>query len=210
MSRAVKPAGRREPPVRPRALRGFEGIQHYFDKMTRVWTALIMPGEFYVSNSDEVISSVLGSCVSACIRDPQMGLGGMNHFMLPADPGQNSGGASARYGEYALERLINELIKHGADRSRFEIKVFGGGQILNGMGDIGAANIRFVREFMETEGLPIDAEDVGGRVARRVRYHPTTGKAMVKQLPVADSMVVRAAEEHHRRRVGEQASHPGS
>jgi chemotaxis protein CheD len=124
----------------------------------------------------------------------------MNHFMLPSDPEDERGGTSARYGAFALQRLVSELVRHGAERARLEVKIFGGGQVLAGVTDIGQANIEFVRGFFASEGLTIVAEDVGDRFARRLRYHPRTGQAMVNRLPVRDAVALAARE--HRLRQG--------
>ena len=132
------------------AVRGFEGIHRYWDPATEAWTAKILPGEYYVTREAEAVSTVLGSCISACIRDLETGVGGMNHFMLPEDNGSGGGswntadgGASTRYGLYAMESLINELLKLGARRERLEVKLFGGGRILPSMTDVGMRNIAF-------------------------------------------------------------------
>ena len=198
---------RRAPP-RPAALRGFAEVGRFWDAMARVWTAQVLPGEFYVSVADEVITTVLGSCVSACIRDAQAGVGGINHFMLPAEPGGAGGpgqGASPRYGQFALERLINELVKHGGRRERFEVKVFGGGRILPGLGDIGQMNLLFVRAFFATEDLPIASEDVGGDFARRLRYRPRSGQALIRRIATNESVVVTALEDAHRKALAVRA-----
>src|SRR5690348_5057665 len=135
----------------------------------------LLPGEYYVSRTDEAISTVLGSCVSACVRDPACGLGGMNHFLLPenATVGPNywldpSVGLATRYGSYAMESLINDLLKLGAVRERLEIKLFGGGRILQGMTDVGERNIDFIKSYMQLEGLRVAAEDMGGTQPRKV------------------------------------------
>ncbi|HEY2734499.1 MAG TPA: hypothetical protein VGI70_10975, partial [Polyangiales bacterium] len=139
---------------------------------------------------------VLGSCVSTCIRDRNTGLGGMNHFMLPDDPHKDSRGDALRYGCFAVERLINELIKRGADRGELEIKVFGGGQVIPGMGDIGRSNVEFVRNYLRDEELRSVVEDVGGPWARRLRYFPSTGKALLKHLPMREAAKIGTREQN--------------
>lgn len=173
----------------PAALPGFEGINRYWDDQHGCIAAKILPGEYYVTRGDELLVTVLGSCVSACIRDRESGIGGMNHFMLPVDNGNGSGswdshglGASTRYGSHAMESLINDIIKHGGVRRNLEIKVFGGGKILAHMIDIGRKNIEFVRAYIQTEGLRLVAEDLAGMYPRKVYYLPATGKAYVKKL----------------------------
>jgi chemotaxis protein CheD len=149
----------------------------------------LLPGEFYVTRSDEFVTTVLGSCVSTCIHDPLAGIGGMNHFMLPEDPTADQAGNALRYGGFAVERLINELLKLGAARVRLEVKIFGGGQVIAGTSDIGTSNVDFEHQYLAEEGLPIVAQDVGGQVARRVRYHARTGRAFLKQLPMHEAKV---------------------
>lgn len=171
----------------PRALRGFDHINRYWDRQNEMCAAKILPGEFYVTTHDELIVTVLGSCVSACIRDPIFGIGGMNHFMLPisAQTGtwkRDSFGVSTRYGNYAMEHLINEILKNGGSRNNLEVKVFGGGKILAQMTDIGDKNVQFVQSFIKTEGLKLLSEDLGDIHPRKVHYHPRTGKVNVKKL----------------------------
>src|SRR5262245_32412696 len=180
------PATRPEaPPVVP----GFEQIQRFWEPDTKRWTVKILPGEYYVTRSDEAITTVLGSCVSACIRDPVAGVGGMNHFMLPEDnsgrePGQAGAPVvlSTRYGSHAMESLINDLLKIGAQRARMEIKIFGCGRVLTAMTDIGARNIDFVTSYLDIERLPIGAKDVGGEHPRKIVYFPSDGKVRVRKL----------------------------
>jgi chemotaxis protein CheD len=124
-------------PPRSEALRGFEAIQRYWDPAISCWSAKLLPGEFYVTRVAEAVTTVLGSCISACIRDLQLGVGGMNHFMLPEEAAGGSGawhaangGVSTRYGSYAMESLVNALLKLGARRERLEAKLFGGARIL--------------------------------------------------------------------------------
>lgn len=169
--------------------RGFENLNHHWDATARAWMVHLLPGEYYVTRSDEYVTTVLGSCVSTCIHDPLLGIGGMNHFMLPDDPSEDQAGNALRYGGFAVERLINDLLKQGAQRGRLQVKVFGGGQVIAGTSDIGRLNVDFVHTYLADESLPIVAEDTGGQVARRVRYHARTGRALVKQLPMQESKV---------------------
>jgi chemotaxis protein CheD len=169
-------------------VRGFEQLQRFWEPDTKRWTVKILPGEYYVTRNDEAITTVLGSCISACIRDPQANVGGMNHFMLPEDtsvrdPGKNTPVVlSTRYGSHAMESLINDLLKIGAQRQRLEIKLFGGGRVLSAMTDIGARNIDFARNYLNLEHLPIDAQDVGGELPRKIVYFPTEGRVRVRKL----------------------------
>ncbi len=174
---------------KPRALRGFEHVNRYWDKIQGVYAAKILPGEYYVTLNGEAIVTVLGSCVSACIRDRLSGVGGMNHFMLPMQGSSDSGGWSAssptaatRYGNFAMEHMINSILKNGGRRENLEVKVFGGGKILANMTDVGLRNISFVREYLKTEGLKVLAEDLGDIHPRKVYYFPNSGKVRIKKL----------------------------
>ena len=151
------------PQTLPRVLPGFEHINRYWDPVHRAYAVKLLPGEYYVTVEHEMIVTVLGSCVSACIRDPIRGIGGMNHFMLPAGQREDDRwqygrmDAAARYGYYAMELLINTILKHGGNRAHLEVKIVGEGRILSHMTDIGQRNITFVREYLRTEGLQVVA-----------------------------------------------------
>jgi chemotaxis protein CheD len=171
----------------PRALPGFESIRRYFNA-TGMPTARILPGEFYVTREDEVIDTVLGSCVAACIRNPRFSIGGMNHFMLPrpsasgSDAWEKIAGRATRYGTASMEQLINSVLSAGGARADLEVKIFGGGRVLAKLSDIGARNLDFVREFLRQEGLKIAAEDAGDTCSRHVQYFPRTGRVRVRHL----------------------------
>ena len=172
-------------PQAPPVLPGFEQIQRFWEPDTQRWTVKILPGEFYVTRNDEAITTVLGSCVSACIRDPVARVGGMNHFMLPEDHSgsfRTPEALATRYGSNAMESLINDVLKLGGLRERLEIKIFGGGRVLAHMTDVGARNIEFVRNYLSTEGLRTNAQDVGGGEPRKVIYYPTEGRVRVRKL----------------------------
>lgn len=168
---------------------GFEEVlapNLYFDRQHNSEAAKILPGEFYATARDMLLVTVLGSCVCACIRDKESGIGGMNHFMLP-DGGQdrdNPLGGSARYGVYAMEILINQLLKMGAKRDNFEAKIFGGGAILRGftVTNIGERNAEFVLKFLRMENIRIAAQDLLDIHPRKVYYFPATGLVRVKKL----------------------------
>jgi chemotaxis protein CheD len=181
----------------PPPLHGFEHFQRFWDRENACWMVKILPGEYYVSRGDEAISTVLGSCVSACVRDPARGLGGMNHFMLPEDAaaGPNDWldpaiGLATRYGSYAMESLINDLLKLGAARERLEIKLFGGGRILAAMTDVGGRNVDFIRNYMSIEGYRVAAEDLGGTQPRKVVYFPTSGRARLRKLRPVENRII--------------------
>ena len=191
------------PPPRPLALPGFEGIRRYWDSARQIYAARILPGDYYVSYGDEMITTVLGSCVSACIRDPDIGLGGMNHFMLPDGDNDACVDKSARYGANAMEHVINTSLAHGGKRERLEIKLFGGGRVLQKMTDVGDRNIRFVRDYLVTETLPVASEDLGGIHPRKVLYFPASGRVLVRKLPLrSEHKVCRREMEYKRSLLG--------
>ena len=174
---------------RPAALPGFEHLRRFWEPSHRRWTARLLPGQYYVTRADEAITTVLGSCIAVCIRDPWLSIGGMNHFMLPEEGGtaQNpwldpTGGLATRYGSYAMESLINQLLKLGAARERLELKVFGGARILESLADIGQRNIEFVDNYAHVEALRLSAQDVGGTQPRRVVYFPASGRVRLRRL----------------------------
>jgi chemotaxis protein CheD len=164
----------------------FDELQRFWEPDTRRWTVKLLPGEYYVTGSDEAITTVLGSCVSACIRDPVARIGGMNHFMLPEDNSVRDERTpvvlATRYGSNAMESLINEILRLGGLRERLEIKVFGGGRVLAGVADVGARNIEFVRKYLSIERLNANAEDVGGDQPRKIVYYPNEGRVRVRKL----------------------------
>ena len=179
----------------PPALKGFESIKRYWDNAMAISAAKLMPGEVYVTREDEMIMTVLGSCVSACIRNPKTNVGGMNHFMLP-QMGPNAvmpsiEGSAARYGNWAMEVLINEILKYGGTKADLEVKLFGGGKVLDSMTmDIGRRNIEFVFSFLEQEGIRVQAHDVGDRYPRKLLYFPHTGKVRVRKLQSTNQATV--------------------
>jgi len=146
----------------------------------------IHQGDCLVGGEEDLtFSTILGSCISACIRDVEAKVGGMNHFLLaePSGSAKDRYGASARYGAFAMEQLINKVLNRGSGRKgNLEIKVFGGGLINSALTDVGAKNIEFVREFLRDEGYTLAGEDVGGAFARRVMFKPHSGRAFVKRL----------------------------
>lgn len=173
-------------PARDQALPGFEHIsRHYRTAEGRVW-AKIFPGELYATRLDEEIVTVLGSCVSVCMRDPVAGIGGMNHYMLPEPGGEP--GRSTRYGIHAMEDLISALERWGGRRERFEVKVTGGGNIgLEGCG-VARQNIAFAEKFLARLGIVPMAIEVGGPYPRKVRFHPLSGKLRVRRLPAIEAV----------------------
>ncbi|HTH62517.1 MAG TPA: chemoreceptor glutamine deamidase CheD [Paraburkholderia sp.] len=170
----------------------------YFDSHFNRPGVKLLPNEFYTTNEDMVLVTVLGSCVAACIQDRTAGIGGMNHFMLPDDGADvgHTAATSMRYGAYAMEVLINELIKAGGRRERLEAKVFGGAAVLAGMTtmNIGDRNSAFVRRYLATEQIRIVAEDLQGSHPRKVAFLPRTGQVMVKKLRLAQDPSVAERE----------------
>ncbi|HEY0847026.1 MAG TPA: chemoreceptor glutamine deamidase CheD [Noviherbaspirillum sp.] len=158
----------------------------YYDRTFDCDAAKILPGEYYYTCKDMLIVTVLGSCVSACIRDRVTGIGGMNHFMLPDTGGDTESpvSASMRYGTYAMEVLINDLLKAGARRENLEAKVFGGGNVLRGFIaiNVGERNAQFVRDYLRAENIRVVAEDLNDIYPRKVYFFPRSGKVLVKKL----------------------------
>ena len=183
------------PSEAPAAMPGFEHIKRYWDAKAGIWVARIAPGEFYITRLDEMISTVLGSCVAACIRDVERNIGGMNHFLLPAEVDTDALVSQATsYGTFAMESLINELLKNGARRPFMEAKVFGGGRMISGMSDVGARNVDFVLDYLQTEGIRIASRDLGGDGARALQYFPLTGRARMKRINRVQEQAVVAEE----------------
>ncbi len=177
----------------------------YFDRTFDCDAAKILPGEYYFTNKDMLIVTVLGSCVSACIRDRVTGVGGMNHFMLPDSGGDVDSpvSVSMRYGTYAMEVLINELIKAGAKRENMEAKVFGGGNVLRGFTaiNVGERNAKFVLDYLRAERMRIIAEDLNDIYPRKVYYFPRTGRVLVKKLKVEHNDTLRRREQDYASRL---------
>jgi chemotaxis protein CheD len=176
----------------------------YFDRNFNTEAVKILPGEYYVTGRDMVLVTVLGSCVAACIRDRLSGVGGMNHFMLPGNEKDNAPvGTAARYGTYAMELMINQLLKSGAKRSNLEAKVFGGGNVLRGftVANVGQRNAEFVIDYLQTEKISLLAEDLLGLFPRKVYYFPKTGRTLVKQLRVAHNDTILQRELQYGQRI---------
>jgi chemotaxis protein CheD len=213
MRELLQRAARSEPPP---VLPAFAHMQRYWDPESSHWTVKILPGEYYVTRNDEAVATVLGSCVSACVRDPERNVGGMNHFMLPEDAtvGPNNWldpavGLATRYGSYAMESLINDLLKLGAARERLEIKLFGGGRILSGMTDVGGRNVEFVRNYMQIEGYRVSAEDLGGQQPRKVVYFPANGRVRMRKLRPVENRTISHHEQLYLASIGNKAAGGG-
>lgn len=160
----------------------FGGAKRYYDQMQEVTVVKIYSGDCYVSKSPgEMMVTILGSCVAACIRDPETNIGGMNHFLLP-DTNDAVSSTSTRFGAFAMEELINGIIRLGGRKERLEIKLFGGANVIESSARIGEKNCNFVRHYLEKEGLRCRSEDLGGDQPRRIHYYPDSGRVMMRKL----------------------------
>jgi len=190
-----------------------EGGSRFFDRDFKRETVRIKPGEYFVTGEDLGISTVLGSCVSACLRDVASGIGGMNHFMLPFEAPSGAGhgtivSTAARYGVHAMELTINELLQRGARREYLEAKVFGGAAVIDGLVlmNVGAQNARFVIDFLERESIAIVSRDLEGTQPRKVYYHPKSGVAFVKHLGLRDGSEIKHRERRYLAEVSRRRS----
>ena len=172
--------------------------------------ASILPGEFFVSKEPMVVYTVLGSCISACIRDPLIGVGGMNHFMLPEpkDMAHDSWGESTRYGSFAMESLINEILKRGGHRSRLEIKLFGAGKIYEGNIDVGANNAKWVLQYLKSEGLIVVKTDLGDVFPRKVYYHTDSGRVLMKRIERVKNRTIFERENQYAEKIQQREQQP--
>jgi len=175
--------------------------------------AKILPGEFYMTRDNVAIATTLGSCISACVWDPVAQIGGMNHFMLPitekeehevnwGQRGLNSD--STRYGNYAMEHLINTILIHGGRRSNLMAKVFGGGKVLKKVSDVGERNIQFVMDYLKQEEIPILSSDIGDIFPRKIIFEPTTGRAYVKRLDNLHNDTILRRETDYRSKIDQE------
>lgn len=171
----------------------------YLDREFQIHAAKIGPGEYYVTQRDMMVVTVLGSCVSACLHDPVTRIGGMNHFMLPKHGGDPESplSSSARYGAFAMEVLINHLLGMGARRDKLVAKVFGAGRVLSGITDIGARNAQFALDYMKREKIPVLAEDLGDIYPRKVYFYAQTGRVLVKILRTLNNDTILTREKDY-------------
>ncbi len=174
----------------------------YYDRMFKREAAKLLPGEYYVTRRNVVLVTVLGSCIAACIRDKTNGIGGMNHFMLPVNANEQSGwgASSTRYGIYAMEILINEILKLGAQRKNLEAKLFGGGAVIESMNKthVGELNAEFAIEYLKTEGIALVGGDMLDHYSRKVYYFPHSGKALIKKLHGLQNNTIKARETEYK------------
>ncbi|MES2771850.1 MAG: chemoreceptor glutamine deamidase CheD [Pseudomonadota bacterium] len=175
----------------------------YYDRHFESQAAKILPGEYYVTRRNMVLVTVLGSCVTACIRDSDSGIGGINHFMLPEEQNGNVASTSARYGTYAMEVLINHLQKLGARRNRLEAKVFGGGAVMESLlsSNVGTRNAEFVLNYLKVEKIPVLAKDLLDSCPRKVYYFPDSGRALVRKLHRLHNDTLFTREKEYRSRL---------
>ena len=206
-----------ENPPQPPISKGFEHVNRYFDNQHKVWAVKILPGELYITSHGEMIGTVLGSCISVCIRDVKLGVGGMNHFMLPeqnehstAQWGSDANTSATRYGSWAMEYLLNELYKLGASKQNLEVKIFGGGQVLDSMTDIGQRNILFAYDYLHKEGLNISASDVGNIFSRKVLFFPDTGSVKVRRISSTKNETILQREKGYMDTIKEKSSDDSS
>jgi chemotaxis protein CheD len=178
----------------------------YFDKNFNLDAVKILPGEYFACNDETLIVTVLGSCVSVCLRDPILRIAGMNHFLLPANKDiKNVNSDSARYGVYAMEVLINHMIKLGASKARMEAKVFGGGNVLKQLrsNSVGEQNASFVEEYLETENIRVVAKDLLGEYPRKIYFFPLTGEVKVRKLRSLHNTTIIDRETEYRVKVSQ-------
>ena len=189
VSSLAPPAGSRVEQLKAQARKPGEASFFFYDAHFRNDAVKILPGEYFVYHEDLLIMTTLGSCIAACLWDRNAKVGGMNHFMLPD-------GEGGRYGSYAMELLINEMMKRGAQRMTMEAKVFGGGQVISGMNslNVGERNTNFVIDYLKTERIPIMSKDVLDVYPRKVCFLPASGKAMVKRLAPTNAEAVVAQD----------------
>lgn len=178
--------------IKSNSFQEFNNIKRYWDPAFDCYVAKILPGEYYLTQHPECITTVVGSCISVCARDVSTGIGGMNHFMLPAKSRDDLTIVSdaTRYGNYAMEYLINSILSRGGHRGDLEFKIFGGGHVLHGVTHIGQINIDFILKYMSDEGFSINSKDLGDIYPRKILYFPKTGRVLIKKLKGIDQKVV--------------------
>ncbi|WP_246542737.1 chemoreceptor glutamine deamidase CheD [Paludibacterium yongneupense] len=184
---------------------------NYYDKHFQLPAVKLLPGDYVAIANPLLMVTVLGSCVAACLRDPVSGVCGMNHFMLPGLNADADGHRAERFGIFAMEHLITRMQKLGALRERMQAKVFGGASVLDGiqLAQVGDSNCRFVRSFLDTEGIPIVAEDLYGEVPRKVYFFTDTGKVMIRRLRSDRLRKLEETEREYRERMAKDAAEAG-
>ncbi len=208
-SGTAPPAPNRLDRLKSQGRRPGEASFFFYDAHFRNDAVKVLPREFFVHDEDILIMTTLGSCIAACLWDREKRIGGMNHFLLP-DGGP--GGAGGRYGGFAMDQLIGELVKRGASRATMEAKVFGGGAVIGGMNtiNVGELNTTFVLEYLRTERIAVVSKDVLDIYPRKVCFLPASGKAMVKRLASANTDALTALERAAAAQVARGGSSGGS
>lgn len=177
----------------------------YYDRHFECDVVKILPGEYYATTEDTVIVTVLGSCIAVCLRDYKKRIGGMNHFMLPSDNLSSISpiSESARYGVYAMELLVNQMLKLGADKRRIEAKVFGGGNVLKGFtgNTVGERNAEFIMDYLDAENIPVLASDLLDVFPRKVYFSPDSGKVNVRKIKSLHNSTIIDRESEYRMRI---------
>ncbi|WP_427551004.1 chemoreceptor glutamine deamidase CheD [Methylomonas sp. MS20] len=170
-------------------IQGFEHINRYWDRQRGIQAAKLLPGDYYVTDRAELITTVLGACVAACVYCPGTGAGGMNHFMLPhtdharfVSPEERCLSRASRYGNFAMEFLINGVLRHGGCRRDLQVKLFGGASVVANLGGVGVSNVEFVLAYVEREGMALVSYDLGGVFPRKIVFDPRTGSVKLKNL----------------------------
>lgn len=184
----------------------------YFDPQFHLQAVKLLPGDYVATKTPSLLVTVLGSCVSACLRDPVSGVCGMNHFMLPEGQAAAHDGLMARFGVQAMELLILDMQKRGAQRRRLQAKIFGAGSVLDGMSvvNVGALNASFIQRYLELEHIPVLARDLLGPCARKVYFFTDSGKVMIRRLPSEHARKLAERERHYREIVDRRADDSGS
>jgi chemotaxis protein CheD len=184
----------------------FDGVKRYYDQNLEMTVVKLLTGDcYFTGDAREMLVTILGSCISVCLRDPVAKVGGMNHILLPGDSNvklsKGDLGYSTRFGAYAMEELINGMLKLGASKARMEAKIFGGGNVINNATLIGDKNVIFATQFLEQEKIPIKSKDVGGIDARRLHFFPDTGKAFIRKLKRKEDLVILDKEKEYQERI---------
>jgi chemotaxis protein CheD len=205
---ASRPAASRLESLKARPRKPGEASFFFYDAHFRNDAVKVLPGEFFVADEDLLVMTTLGSCIAACLWDREKRVGGMNHFLLPDTGGSGGSGDSGRYGSFAMDLLIGELVKRGATRATMEAKVFGGGAVISGMNslNVGERNTKFVLDYLRTERITVVSKDVMDIYPRKVCFLPASGKAMVKRLASANTEALAAQERAAASRVTPAAS----
>jgi len=185
----------------------FASRETYYDSKAKANVVKVFSGDCHVTNKeDDMMVTILGSCIAACVRDPISHVGGMNHFLLPDSISAKD--APLRYGAYSMEKLINDILKMGGRKNRLEVKVFGGGNVIESSAMIGDKNVKFIRDYLKQEGLIISQEDLGGKSPRRIHYYPYTGRVMMRKIDKKEDLEkVKKEEVNYKKQISYHSSH---